>query len=235
MNVYTRIYNYSLKVIVFLSFLIVLTNCKNSEERIYTKGLEDCLSTDDIQLLNKLTADFENHIIATYNMDRVKAYKQYLEEASQMQLASVFFENLEFIENVRLLKKSEFFKSSRVKLSVIEDYYENTIDEDIQTTESLSSEEKNNKTDQEYDHMTVYNPKGNYIQCLLNKNDNSVIQSYLNQLTDGLVILPTIGARTLQSSLKNEDYNNDLVKLFIAINIHYEMMMMLTEETEKQN
>ncbi|GAA3521074.1 hypothetical protein GCM10022393_39270 [Aquimarina addita] len=205
--------------------------CKPPDETNYANELEDCLSAEDVQLLNRLTADFEDYIIAVYDTDRISAYKQYLKEVKEMKIGSDFFESLRFVRDLQRLRESDFFKNSRAKLSIIEGYYaKDKKDTLLSSLPDISEGSIDEIRDEAYDHMTAYDPKGVYIQCLKKKNDHDLIALYLEKLTNGLVIIPTISAGALYDTLSNDDYSQDLIRVFIAMNIHYEMMIMLGEE-----
>ncbi len=218
--------------IAFTIFLVVpLLSCMSQNSIKYADRLSGCFTKQDIQLLNKLCTNFENHIISKYNTNPEEAYKRFVHEASELTFSLDFFQYPSFYQDTESLMNSAFFKESKIKLSKLT---ENDPEEEIFITGSPFDEEGINESEKpEQIDLLTYNPEGPYIQCLLKLNKIKPIKKYLQKF-NGTTVYPTLSALELKQSMNAKDYNNELIRLFIAINIHYENAYMLVEE-EKRN
>ncbi|MFT7150935.1 MAG: hypothetical protein ACI82Q_002810 [Nonlabens sp.] len=75
----------------------------------------------------------------------------------------------------------------------------------------------------------TFKPDGEYLKCLARINKVEALNDYLEILTKGIDISPSLLAEVLNDKLKIEDIETPLARLIIAINFHYEFSLMLTE------
>ncbi len=205
-----------------------MTSCKSKNPSGHADGLIKCMNQEDVELLSLLSSHFEEHIVSYYGLDITESYKKYLLEASTMSFSQDFFQYPTLSNDLTILTKSDFFKKSRIKQSELESGSDNGMFDNIPGTISNDeSDERDNRMFQ--NDLSVFNSNGEYIQCLNTNSKNDLIKTYVDKLKSGLVIIPTLTAGVLHQNLTNDDYDNELVKLFVAINIHYENVIILTE------
>ncbi len=228
-----------LKSIILLCISILLVNCNSGNRNTinYANDLKGCIEPQHIEVLNRLSQNFETYITNTYKTDVVPAYKQYISEAAVRQLDPDFFHNPVFKKDIALLKSSGFFDMARAKLAEVEkDDDEFNMFDEIPITESSDATEEEERAEQyrrEIEkEMTALDPNGAYVKCLSAKNEHPLITSYLDRLNTGMVIIPSFIASAMQNNLTDSDYHNSFIRLFIAINIHYEMLIMLNDVDE---
>ena len=81
----------------------------------------------------------------------------------------------------------------------------------------------------QYD-LIIFNSKGEYFHCVGENNKNKTIKDFVVAVKSGNDISPSFLAQKLHKGLVSKDYDEAIIKLVIAINLHYHMALMLLEE-----
>lgn len=209
-------------IILYLSFLIAaISSCKSQQTSNYAGELQGCLGPSDIELLNTLSNKFENHIKQTYKVPATQSYKKYLQSVATGSFPQDFFRYSTFESDMNRFRNSEFYKRSWVKTS---NFNEEAIIEVPPTV--IDGEVQNQEV---YDPIAL-DPTGNYVNCLTNKNNSKAINDYLEVIKAGIDISPGLVAQALYENLSEEELDGGLTRLIIAINFHYQIGLLITEE-----
>ena len=76
-----------LTLLTLIVSIAILQSCQSNLEVNFTEALQDCLSTEDINQLNKATAQFERKLMETYSSKNTNQnYLRFLEDFSAMNL-----------------------------------------------------------------------------------------------------------------------------------------------------
>jgi len=132
-----------------------------------------------------------------------------------------FFKYSTFEEDMNQFRKSDFYQRSWVKTSSFD-------------KESII-EEPPNIVIGEIQKQEVYDPNeldptGNYVKCIMSKNDSQAMNDYLEIVKTGIDISPGLVAQALYENLSTVELNDGLTRLIIAINFHYQIGLLITEK-----
>lgn len=209
----------------FLFSLILLTACSscNSQSKSdYANDLNDCLSAEDVTLLNEACMTFEKQLTVRYPETEVaKVYRAYLIDLQAMKVPPSFLTSAESKKMIARLKSTKTFDKVWVKLA------------DLAGDELLPIPPINGEAvpqPKAKPQGFCINPNGALLLCLINKSKNKSFKEYLNTLKEMPDISPGLTSGLLAESLKSEDYNNNLIKLTIAVNFYYELAMFLEKK-----
>jgi hypothetical protein len=206
-----------------LSFVIIagsINSCQAQAPNTYADALGECLEYQDIQLLNSLTTNFENHIKSIYKTNTKDAYKKYLQEVATMNLPDDFFRYSTFASDVKRLRESPFYNKAWSKSSQLD-----ISDEIILPLTNMDEISMGEDSD-----FIVFNANGEYFQCVGLKNKNKIIKDYIIAIRAENDINPAFLAKQLHEGLISKDYDEAIVRLVIAINFHHYFGLMLLEE-----
>lgn len=206
----------------------LLLGCQSQPPIKYADSFSGCLTEKDIALLNDLAGKFERHIVLTYGKDVNKAYKRFLQDVGSMSLPKDFFEYSTFGADLTRLKGSDFYTKTWVRASTIP----SVMEEEMIPIPLMDFEGENQAEEMEvYDPM-VFSPEGVYLHCIQASNQNAVIIEYLDIVRSGIDISPHIMAKVLSENLSAKEYENGSIRLMIAINFHYQIGLMLLENSD---
>ncbi len=197
------------------------SSCQSQSTVNYADELKDCLESSDIELLNSLSKKFENHLTNTYKLNATESYKKYLLSVATGNFSQDFFKYSTFEEDMNQFRKSDFYQRSWVKTSSFD-------------KESII-EEPPNIVIGEIQKQEVYDPNeldptGNYVKCIMSKNDSQAMNDYLEIVKTGIDISPGLVAQALYENLSTVELNDGLTRLIIAINFHYQIGLLITEK-----
>jgi hypothetical protein len=206
---------------IALILLIAFTSCSQTDKKIdYANSLENCLTKNDIQILNESCELFESKLNSIYPDEPLgMKYKLYLKDIGS--LKNPIDSPNDFLIK---LKKSDVFNKIWIKYSEL--YYE----DDSEQIQILTNSD-NNETESDYEPKDFYvlNPKGEYFDCLINNQKNKHINEYLVAIRDILDISPSILANGLFESMLDKDYDDKTVRLIIALHLYYEIQFMIND------
>jgi len=205
--------------IFILAFTLSTTFC-HSQTVGYADILKGCLAETDILLLNEASQVFEDQLAIAYDGQKLgQAYRSFLEDVQAMNLPPKFFVTTESKKIMGKLESSKAFDQIWTKLSSVESYEEIqifTVDGPLAIVED------------EFDSYAI-NPNGGYITCLFKNNESQVVADYLEAVIKDPGLSPGLTASWLKDNLKEEDFNNGLTRLIMAIGFYYEIMLLLQE------
>jgi len=207
---------------LYLTLIIgMASSCQSQSTVNYADELKDCLESSDIELLNSLSKKFENHLTNTYKLNATESYKKYLLSVATGDFSQDFFKYSTFEEDMNQFRKSDFYQRSWVKTSSFD-------------KESII-EEPPNIVNGEIQKQEVYDPialdpTGNYVKCILSKNDSQAMNDYLEIVKTGIDISPGLVAQALYENLSTVELNDGLTRLIIAINFHYQIGLLIIEK-----
>lgn len=173
----------------------------------------------DISLLNEACQTFEIQLINKYNEKELgQAYKTYLHDIQNMDVAPGFFLNPNSKDIMKRFKKSNSFDKIWIKLSSLQRQ---------DTFEIVTADGSQPKPQNEYNQYCT-NPNGTYLECLAMKNKVPTIENYLEEIKSMPWMSPALTAGLL-NNLTNEEFGNELTRLIIAINFYYEVGLLFYE------
>ena len=198
-----------------LTFAILITGltCCNSQPSVnYANQLEKCISPSEISLLNTLCQSFEFHITSTYNLNATEAYRQYLTQLANTSFPQEFFKYESFESDVDKFFNSSFYENTWAKTSSFRN------EPEIEVPPVYGEPQQ-----QEAPDPVVLDPTSDYVQCLIQQNKVKAINDYLEIVNAGIDVSPALIAGALKDNFSDDDLNNNLTRLIIAVNFHYQI------------
>ena len=207
--------------IVILAIILATTSCTSQTSVNYADILKDCLSEEDISLLNEACQIFETQLTNKYSEQELgQAYKAFLEDIQTMNLSPNFFVTTDSKEIFGRMKNSKTFDKIWTTLSYVETY------DDIKI---YTPDGQQDKPQNEFDPYCT-NPSGAYLECFTKKNNNKTIADYLEAIKSAPGVSPGLTASVLKDNLTKEDFDNGLTRLIIAINFYFEIGLMFEKK-----
>ena len=211
---------FTMKIVLF-TMIILVNSCTPQFSVDYAASLKDCLTSNDVELLNKACQTFEIQLLSKYKGQELgNAYKKYLQDIQAMNIAPSYFVTSDSKKILQEFKNSKLFDKVWTKVSSLEDYQ----DIEIAITDSLET-----YPEQENDSYCL-NPNGEYLNCLIKQNQNKTILDYLEAIKATPDISPGLTAGIVHKNLTEEDFNDGLTRLIIAVGFYYEIGIMFGEE-----
>ncbi|MBN3583462.1 hypothetical protein JYB64_13770 [Algoriphagus aestuarii] len=212
----------NIRALIFVFLLLTTTTSCSSQTLVdYADNLKDCMSKEDISLLNEAAQTFETELKNKYKGKNLgQSYKSFLQDIKMMNIPPSFFLSKDSKEILARIKKSKTFDEIWVPLSSVESY------DDI---EIITIDEPQTKSDDEFEPYST-NPEGKYLNCLIKQNKNNIINEYLEAIKAVPGLSPGLVAGMLEENLTDKDLENSLTRLIIAINLYYEMVLMFEEK-----
>ncbi|SFB43782.1 hypothetical protein [Algoriphagus aquimarinus] len=214
----------NIRALIFVFLLLTTTTttiCSSQTLVDYADNLKDCMSKEDISLLNEAAQTFETELKNKYKGKNLgQSYKSFLQDIKMMNIPPSFFLSKDSKEILARIKKSKTFDEIWVPLSSVESY------DDI---EIITIDEPQTKSDDEFEPYST-NPEGKYLNCLIKQNKNNIINEYLEAIKAVPGLSPGLVAGMLEENLTDKDLENSLTRLIIAINLYYEMVLMFDEK-----
>ncbi|MFY0603557.1 MAG: hypothetical protein JXQ93_06375 [Flavobacteriaceae bacterium] len=183
--------------------------------------LYDCLTSEDIDILNEGITVFENHLKKAYEGSQdseLEVYKKYLNNLSRMSFDRSFFQSKESIDYLIKLKKTKTFKVL-YKL-----YEEPKYDDEVAVP--ITSRDEQIQEKEEFPDFFVLDEGGSFSSCLRKKSTVKDLKDYFETLKKVSDIAPTIKAGAFLEILKKSDKDLEIIKLSIAFDIYYVSMLM---------
>ena len=202
------------RIPIFILLLATFTSCNSQAPITYANELENCLTRSEVSLLNSLCESFEGHITKTYNLQPTEAYKKYLEQLSNTSFPPDFFKYQSFASDIDKFYNSSIYKKAWVAASSFRKEPEIEIPPINGGTQ-----------EQEAPDPVVLDPTSDYVQCLMKQNKVKAINDYLEVVNAGIDVSPALIASALKDNFTDEDLNNKLTRLIIAINFHYQISL----------
>jgi len=206
--------------LLYLNILIAtIASCQSQPTANYANELEGCLEPKDIEFLNSLTGKFESHINETYELTSNESYKRYLQDVATGNFPQKFFSYPTFNEDMNEFRNSEFYKRTWVETSSFDDDF--IIDVPPTVVDGKVQEQE------VYDPIVI-DPTGNYVNCLSKNIESKALNDYMEVVKAGIDISPGLVAQALYENLSDEELDNSLTRLIIAINFHYQIGLLIT-------
>lgn len=178
----------------------------------YADGLKGCLPEEDVVVLNHACEVFEGHLIDWYpNKDSNYAYQAFLNDLQAMEIPPYFFLTK---DGKRVLKhfrdRGTFWKI---------------------WTEASSSEHVEDEGSVQGSEGSSYemNSKGDYLNCLKERTDRELLSEFLISVGKAPQISPGLTAQTLVGELQVEEFDAPNIRLIVAINFYYGMILNLKD------
>lgn len=205
------------RILNFALLIAGLNSCNSQPSISYANDLVKCLTKSEVSVLNSLSESFEAHITKTYNLKPTEAYRKYLEQLSNTSFPQDFFQYESFESDVDEFYNSGFYKNNWAKMS------------SFRKEPEIEIPLVNGETQQqEFPDPVVLNPTSDYVQCLNQQNKVSAINDYLEVVNAGLDVSPALIAGALKENFSDDDLNNNLTRLIIAVNFHYQISLFVT-------
>lgn len=207
---------------IFLIFSCCLTifSCQTKSQDGYANDFGRSITKSDKEVINRMTVHFDLLLKEYYpDTDLSLAYQKYLEEISKMEIPPSFLLNNESLALLKSVKETNSFSEIW------------TIQETEKITNSKSEQIVAINKDQtpaetHFESFTV-NTDGAFFTCLLEKAEHKDFKDILKTQKEIPDISSGLVASALHSSLKKDDYENGLIRTFIAINLYYQYTLNL--------
>ncbi|MBI6121452.1 hypothetical protein [Salegentibacter maritimus] len=216
--------------ILLLFFTIISLSCTSQKESNYADKLSDCLTENDIIILNEATSLFEKKLEEHYKRKNSnKNFKSYIEDLGSIppnyDFSPEFYSNDKTAEIIQEMKENKTFQKIWTK------YEEDNSGEEIAIV-SLSGEMEEEPEQKEL--ITyVLNPNGDYLKCLNSNYLNEPIKEVLNAQIKYGDLAPSIIAGAMNKKLKEEDFGNEMNKVVVAFALYYNMANLLIDNPIK--
>lgn len=201
-----------------ISFLLVFTlfvSFANGYGQINRKIVR-CVDSQNMELVGRAFQSFESDLFEHYSFgnDTIKTYRTFLAEVSDL---SLDLRNIPSSSSIQLTRTFKTEVNNKTKsLWVPLSLYENQeAAKQNQTTTDAGSED-----------VLVFNYRGDFIQCLKSSNTDANFRAIIKSLEFDANISPSLIAQQLHN-IPNGDFNNEEVKIFIAFDIYYSILMVI--------
>ncbi|MEL7120728.1 MAG: hypothetical protein AAFO07_14855 [Bacteroidota bacterium] len=105
---------------IILAIILATTSCTSQTSVHYADSLEDCLSDEDISLLNEACQTFETQLTNKYSGQELgQAYKAFLQDIQTMNIPPNFFATTDSKKLLGRIKNSKTFDKIWTKLSSV--------------------------------------------------------------------------------------------------------------------
>jgi hypothetical protein len=201
---------------------LLIFSCQNRLQDSYANDFGKCLDKNDKELINQMTVHFDLLLKEYYpNTEISLAYQKYLEAISKMEIPLNFFLNSETLSLVNSTKGTNTFS----KIWIIPEIETEQIS-DSKSEQIVIINKNKTQPEPHFESFTI-NPNGDFLNCLLNKTENKDFKEILKTKKEIPDISNGLVASALHSSLKKDDYENGLIRTFIAINLYFEFTLNL--------
>lgn len=205
--------------VLFLATLLFTASCTHQNSVQYADRLKGCLTQEDVFLLNEACHTFESQLAKRYkNQELGRAYKTFLFDIQTMSVPPDFFVTAENREVLIRMKKTKTFDKIWTKMSY---------DDIFEDMEVYAVDGKQEEAEPE---SFTLNPNGAYLDCLMKVSEHEAMADFLEAIRTIPGISPGLTAGVLKESLTQEDFDNGLIRLIIAIGFYYELALMLDFE-----
>ncbi|WP_040279800.1 hypothetical protein [Psychroserpens damuponensis] len=214
----------SIRFLMLFISIVVLSSCQpESRSTInFAEALEDCLSKEDINQLNKATAQFEKKLIETYgSKNSNKNYLLYLEDLGSLDLNPNFITDSNSKKALNDLKKSGTFNKIWMSLKDLKSF--NSQDSESDAIKFDFEETKSKPIIPKIDIITI-NQEADYCKCLLNNEIHESLNQVLETQSDVAGLSLGLTSKTVANSMTPKDLDNQLHKVVIATLFYYPMV-----------
>ena len=168
-----------------------------------------------------MVGKFEGHINKTYELTSTESYKRYLKDVATGNFPQDFFSYSTFREDMNNFRNSEFYNKTWVNTSSFNEEFIIDVPPTVVNGEVQEQEV--------YDPIVI-DPTGEYVNCLAKSIESKAINDYMEVVKAGIDISPGLVAQALYENLTDEELNDSLTRLIIAINFHYQIGLLITAE-----
>jgi hypothetical protein len=206
-------------ITMILLFALLISGCRTKTSIDYAGNLTECLTQDDIEVLNEACGFFEAQLTKRYsNLNTGQAYKAFLQDISAMSIPPEFFLNPESKAMLEAMRSSKTFEKIWAKQSQLEKDVEETI---IHTTTGQDREPQ-----AQFDPYII-NLFASYVQCTTQKNTRKNLSGYFEMIGTTSLISPKFQADQILQNISAKDMDYGLMRLSIAIRFYYDTALML--------
>ncbi|QTE23201.1 hypothetical protein [Polaribacter cellanae] len=186
------------RTLLIISIIFFSCKSENQSPIDYTILLDNCLTQNEIKLLNTGSEIFERKIVETSNRKNIGSfYKKYV-ELFLKEYPSEIIENKEENDYLIKLKKSELFNK-------------------------IWSQFQLNKIDNHQKKYFELKGEGEFMLCLIKNAKNPKIKDFLNSYKEITGISLQIMANGLIKKLTEKEFNSKIIQLFITIEFYYNL------------
>lgn len=198
------------------SFLII--GCSIEPKLSYADNLSNCLSGNDRYTINQICTSFEEMIVSHYQEPAKYAYASYLKDFAESKIPRPLFIGKRTLSAIKRIRLSDFYKENWVKLS------EAKADEEIIPLPPISNDQNINFGITS--NPITLNPTGPYITCLKENSQQDLTSNILKVISMEYNVDPRTFAKTLSNNLKIENYEDQVLRIIIAVNFHFDSSLL---------
>lgn len=210
-------------ILIIILSLAILQSCQPEPTINFTEALRGCLTSEDITLINKATAQFEKKLNDTYGIENSnKNYISYLEDFSKMNLNPKFMIDSNSKSILDDLKASGTFGKVWISISELSTYKE-------RNTESMIIEFEPKETTTNIniplvDYICI-NPTGDFRKCIvLNNTIHNSLKDVIDIQIKGPSLSYALTSISVANSISVKALDNNLNKVVIAMIFYYELI-----------
>lgn len=206
-------------ITIILLFTLLISGCRTKTSSGYAGSLSECLSQDDIEVLNKACEIFEAQLKQRYgNLTTGDAYKAFLQDITTMNLPPDFFMASEGEAMLEVMRSTKTFEKIWIRQSQLIRDVEETY---IQTTDGQETEPR-----EAFDPYVI-NPFGAYFKCITKKNERKALNGYFKMLEMVNLVSPATTASDFLQYLSENDLNAGITRISIAIGFYYNTAVLM--------
>jgi hypothetical protein len=202
---------------LILLVAILLPGCRFKTTVDYADSLDSCLTRKDIEVLNVACETFEDQLTKRYpNSATGQAYLDFLMDLAAMDIPPEFFFNTNSKTILHKMISAETFN----KIWVRNAQYDTDVEEIlIRTTDG-----KIDDLGEMYDQYVI-SPSGAFFTCLSGKNKRETLFGYYELIHKRIMLSPALIAHLFVNNLTEEDLDDGLTRLSIAIGLYYDLIV----------
>lgn len=190
------------------------TSCMSKD---FAKKLKPCLDSIMSELIDSACIVVESQMKKTYYSENpAEFYKSFLNDVSRFILPNDIMQSDNIINLAKKIKTSEYFEEIYIGYSNNKSREEEDIiikEEDETEGEMLNNE------------YYSINPYGSFIRCIDKLNNTKPIGDYIDAIQAAGNISINLTADVLVNSLKDRDYEDEIVQSMIIIGIIYPIIL----------
>ena len=209
-----------MKAYTILLLLFLFCSKTYAQTCNYADALDTCFGREERNLLNQACAEFEELLSQRYpNKELHKAYKAYLEDLEDWKIKPEFYWDRS-PSLIKEIKASSLFDKIWISCS----RYDSILN--LEKKDTLNNEPKEKQAGRVINPCFLINFRAYYFNCVLNQMTRRDLIDYFEITKEFLGLVYRAKAELLLRCARTKDFNNDLVKLTVVVEIYLEPIIM---------
>ncbi|NOQ75464.1 MAG: hypothetical protein GQ574_25875 [Crocinitomix sp.] len=209
------------KITVLFSILLLVA-CKSGNDFDYAQPLNVCMSEQDMALLNEACEVFELQLLTKYKMDNLsRTYRDYLQDVINVDRDSAFYTSPEIRDVLSKFRTTGLFEKIWQPASVVTER---------KYGQTFSPKNDSLKEEREFflhaPEAFILDPDAPFSECMRSVIEVRAVQSYFGLIQASPNMSHNHVAFELAIKLTDEDADNGLTRIVIAMGFFYPIAMM---------